>query len=142
MTAPGFKIVRYGPNTYFLGGELDMAAVADLKEAVRPSIDAGGAIFLDLGALSFIDSMGIHALLELADALENGGCIVIHAPQPRVRRVLELVQFVSTPNIHMDGACPSDSLPNALLDWRTPDDIDDEFEELRRIGGVPPVEPR
>ena len=138
-SVPTFKVVRYGPNTYFLGGELDMAAAIDLKEALAPSVDAGGSIMLDLGALTFIDSMGIHAILEVADALETGGCVILHAPQPRVARMLELVDVGSVDNIHMDTACPSDSLPNASLDWRTPDDINEEFEALRRLGGVGPI---
>ena len=129
-----FKVVRYGPNTYFLGGELDMASASVLTEAVAPSVEAGGATLLDLGAVTFIDSMGLHAILQLAEALRDRGCILLHAPQPRVRRLLELVDVGSVANLHMGEACSADTLPDRFVDWRTPADIEQEFAELRRLG--------
>jgi anti-anti-sigma factor len=133
----GFRVVRYGPNTYFLGGELDMAAAPALEEAVAPSSQAGGAVLLDLGMVTFIDSMGVHAIFAIADRLGTEGCILLHAAHPRVRRVLELVGVDAISNIHLDGGCPSDTLPNAFLDWRTPADIDREFDALRKLGQGP-----
>ena len=133
-TSATFKVVRYGPNTYFLGGELDMAAAAVLREAVEPSAQAGGMVSLDLAMVTFIDSMGVHAIMELSDRLGNQGCVLLHAPQRRVNRVLELVGIHAVSNIHLDAACPSDTLPNAILDWTTPADLDREFDALRELG--------
>lgn len=133
MSRRGFKIVRYGPNTYLLGGELDMASAPVLTEAVAPSVEGGGATLLDLGAVTFIDPMGIHAVLQIADALRDRGCVVLHAAQPRVRRLLELIGVDSGPNLHVGEACAADTLPDRFLDWRTPDDIEQEFAELRRL---------
>ncbi len=133
MSSPGFKVVRYGPNTYFLGEELDMATASMLTEAVAPSVESGGATLLDLGAVTFIDSMGVHALIQMAEALRDRGCILLHAPRPRVRRLLDLIGVDSVPNLHVGEACPSDTLPNTLLDWRTPGDIEREFAELSRL---------
>jgi anti-sigma B factor antagonist len=135
MSDAGFKVVRYGPNTYFLGGELDMATVPMLTDAVATSLEGGGVTTLDLGALTFMDSTGIHALLQMAAELGDRGCILLHAPQPRVRRVLELVDVASLPNLHVGDLCASDTLPDRFLDWRTPDDIEQEFAELRRLSG-------
>ena len=137
---PGFKVVRYGPSTFFLGGELDMAVVAEFTEAVEPSVESGGAIVLDLAALTFIDSMGAHAIFELSRRLGDRGCLIIHAPRPRVARVLALVGVEKVSHVHVD-VCPADTLPASFLDWRTPSDIDREFEELRRLGGVPTIGP-
>ena len=134
--AVGFKVVRYGPNTYFLGGELDMATAPALTEAVAPSVAGGGAILLDLGAVTFIDSMGVHALMEISHALGDRGCILVHGAQPRVRRLLDLIGVDSARNLHLSELCPSDTLPDLSLDWRTPDDIDQEFAELRRLSGA------
>ena len=136
MSRPGFKIVRYGPNTYFLGGELDMATTSVLTEAVAPSVEGGGATLLDLGAVTFIDSMGVHAIVQIAEALRDRGCILLHAPQPRVRRLLELIGVGSIPNLHIGEACAADTLPDAFVDWRTPADIEQEFAELRRLAGA------
>jgi len=133
--SPGFKVVRYGPNTYFLGGELDMASAPSLAEAVEPSIAGGGAILLDLGALTFIDSTGIGTILQMSQTLGDEGCILLHAPQRRVLRVLELVGIESAANIHVEGCVIPSTHPNAFLEWETPADIDREFEELRALGG-------
>jgi anti-anti-sigma factor len=137
-TVPGFKVVRYGPNTYFLGGELDLASAPILSQAVEASLASGGAILLDLGVLTFIDASGIRAILQMSQKLGDEGCILLHAPQPRVLRVLELVGIESAANIHVDG-CVSSTHPNAFLEWETPVDIDREFEELRALGGDSPA---
>lgn len=137
-TVRGFKVVRYGPNTYFLGGELDMASAPILSEAVEASVEGGGATLLDLGVLTFIDAAGIHAILQLSQTLGDEGCILLHAPQPRVLRVLELVGIESAANIHVDGCVISSTHPNVFLEWETPVDIDREFEELRALGGDSP----
>jgi anti-anti-sigma factor len=134
-TVAGFKVVRYGPSTYFLGGELDLAAAPVLTDAIAESVDAGGAIVLDLDTVTFIDSAGIRALLQVADLLGDDGCILLHAPQRRVLRVLEIVGIGSAPNIHILERCPSDTHPNDFLEWQTPADIAGEFAELRRLGG-------
>ena len=129
---PAFKVVRYGPSAYFLGGELDLATAPALTDAIAPSVERGGAIVLDLAALTFIDSMGVHAIAAAGRTLRSNGCLIIHAPQPAVARVLDIVGLEAAPNIHVDG-CGSDTWPNAFLDWRTPEDIAGEFEELRLL---------
>ena len=129
---PTFKVVRYGPSVYFLGGELDVATAPVLTESIAASVERGGAIVLDLGALTFIDSMGVHAIADAARTLGSRGCLVLHSPQPPVARVLELVRLGSAPNVHL-GVCASDTLPDAYLDWRTPEDIAAEFDELRSL---------
>jgi anti-anti-sigma factor len=131
----GFKVVRYGPNTYFLGGELDMVSAPILSEAVEASVAGRGAILLDLGALTFMDAAGMHVILQMSQMLGDEGCILLHSPQPRVLRVLELVGIESAANIHVDGCVISSTHPNTFLEWETPVDIDREFEELRALGG-------
>jgi anti-sigma B factor antagonist len=129
---PTFKVVRYGPSVYFLGGELDLASAPVLTDAIAPSVEHGGAIVLDLAALTFIDSMGVHAIAAAGRTLGSNGCLIVHAPQPSVARVLDLVGLDAAPNIHVEG-CGSDTLPDAFLDWSTPEDIAGEFEELRML---------
>jgi anti-sigma B factor antagonist len=134
-SGPGFKVVRYGPNTYFLGGELDMATAPLLEEAVAPSVENGGGVLLDLASVTFIDSVAVNTILRIARELGDEGCIFLHSPQRAVLRVLTLLGIGEVPNIHLE-ACPSDGYPNGFLDWRTPEDIGEQFAALRALGAT------
>jgi anti-sigma B factor antagonist len=127
-----FKIVRYGPNTYFLGGELDLASAPELTEAIAPSVALGGSIVLDVGALTFVDSMGVHAIMEAARSLGSNGCLLVHSPQPAVARVFDLVALDAAPNVHVD-TCDSDTVPDGWLEWSTPETLAADLEELRAL---------
>jgi anti-sigma B factor antagonist len=68
-----------------VSGELDMSNVDVLKAAVA-ALRADKVVF-DLSALRFMDSAGIAALLE---AREQIGSVLLRAPSPTVRRVIEV----------------------------------------------------
>src|SRR3712207_2974436 len=99
---PGFKVVRYGPNTYFLGGELDMAVADALTQAIAPSVASGGSILLDFGNVTFIDSTGMNVIFGAAQTLGSRGCVFVHAPQRNVKRALDIVGMNDLPNVHVD----------------------------------------
>ena len=128
--ADPFEIVQLGPNMYFLGGELDMSTTPRLEEATRASVEAGGPQLFDLSAVSFIDSTGIRAFLSIARRVGDHGCVLLHAPQDRVRRVLDLVRIQDVGNIHLES-CTVVAYPHAILDWTPEPDIVDRFEALR-----------
>jgi anti-anti-sigma factor len=129
--AAAFDIVRYGPNMYFVGGELDMATAPMLEAALEDSIARGGVILLDMSAVGFVDSMGIRGIISLARRLRTG-CVVLHGVQERVSKVLELVRLVDQPNIHID-ACAADPYPvsQAHPPWTPPEDLAVRLEALR-----------
>ena len=54
-----FDIVQYGPNVFFVGGDIDLNTSPLLYQAIEPVLETGGPIFLDFSAVSFIDSSGI-----------------------------------------------------------------------------------
>ncbi len=57
----------------------------------------GNKIVLDAAELSFIDSSGVSELLRIRDAAaQHGGSLVIDAPTPAVRRVLEITGLLAT----------------------------------------------
>ncbi len=76
-----------------LSGELDMASVSVL-EASLAFFEGDGvdSIRLDLRDLTFIDSSGIHALLQARDrATERGQRLACVGASSRTRRVFDLV---------------------------------------------------
>jgi anti-anti-sigma factor len=127
-----FDIVQYGPNMFFLGGELDMSVDARLREAVADAVRAGGPLLFDLSALKFLDSTGIHAFLAIAKELGDDGCVLLHAPRDGVLRVLELVQIGGITNIHIEP-CPLIAHPKEALAWAPAPDLDDRMAALRGL---------
>jgi len=126
-----FAIVQYGPNTYFLGGELDLATAPRLEEAVQASIETGGPVLFDLSAVSFIDSSGLRAFLSIAQNLGTKGCVLLHAPQKRVRRLIEMVRLTDVPNLHVES-CTLVAHPESYIEWTPPPDLAERFAELRQ----------
>jgi anti-sigma B factor antagonist len=129
--AAAFDIVRYGPNMYFVGGELDMATAPMLEAALEESIERGGVILLDMSAVSFVDSMGIRGIIHLARQLRTG-CIVLHGVQERVSKVFEIVRLGDQPNLHVEE-CASDPYPasHAQPAWTPPENLGVRLEALR-----------
>ena len=72
-------------------GELDLHTAPRLAEALAPHIDAGAAVIADLTAVTFMDSSGVAVFVNaLARARDTGASISLVAPEPRVRRVLQI----------------------------------------------------
>jgi anti-anti-sigma factor len=130
--AEPFIVAPVGPNTFFLGGELDMETAPALEQAVLPSAEAGGPIVLDLSAVSFVDSTGLRAFLRIAQALGDRGCVILHAPRERVRRVLDLVRIGDFGHFHVN-TCDVVAYPDRYDEWLPPDDLDERFRLLREL---------
>lgn len=79
-----------------LEGELDIAGAPLLTDALQ-DIDSGArrviprSVILDLRAVTFVDSAGLHALIEAADACREQGreMVVVRGPA-QVERVFAL----------------------------------------------------
>lgn len=75
-----------------VGGELDVAAAPCVAAAVDELLEAGFArVVIDLRALSFLDSAGVHTLVAAHHAAARRTCELSLIRGPRhVHRVLEL----------------------------------------------------
>jgi anti-anti-sigma factor len=71
-----------------VAGEVDMATAPEL----RTCLDAlEGRVVVDLAEVTFLDSSGMGALVVARKRLlDLGGDLVVRAPQPHVRHVLEV----------------------------------------------------
>ncbi len=91
-----FEFARNGTKeTLRVTGELDISTAATLERAVARTLDGqGGAFYVDISALTFMDSTGAQTLLRLHRRLtELGRRLVVVSPTPLVRRVLEILGF-------------------------------------------------
>ena len=79
------------PDHYVLVGEIDMETASQIAEIPAPQNGSEG-IELDFSGVTFLDSIGIWALVNLAAGLGGGKLIVAHATDS-VRRTLEMVDM-------------------------------------------------
>lgn len=82
-----------------LTGEIDIATVPRVRDALDAALRAaadGSAICCDLGGVSFIDSMGLGALVRThAKAAETGHRFCVIRADGFARRTVELAQLDS-----------------------------------------------
>ena len=77
-----------------ISGSVDLDSRDKLLAAGRESLgrDDVDGLILDLAGVSFVDSTGIGAFVELSrDAEDRDGTFSIRNPSPRVQRLVELV---------------------------------------------------
>jgi anti-sigma B factor antagonist len=85
-----------------LEGELDMSTVPLLEPALAESLAPGGPVLIDMSALKFMDSTGIHACIAAAKQLaEKGWCIYLHVNDGSVEKVLSVTGLDRIPNVHI-----------------------------------------
>jgi len=78
-------------TTVVVRGEIDMATAPQLRDLLNRLVhDGGDSIVLECEHLDFLDSSGIGVLVATTKRLVDGRTITIEAPQPHVRKVLEL----------------------------------------------------
>ncbi len=88
-----------------LRGELDLATVPVLEDALQSAERAHELVVVDLRDLTFLDSTGLHVLISAEQrARRSGARLMIVQGPPQVRRLLELtgaidqLQVVSDPS--------------------------------------------
>jgi anti-sigma B factor antagonist len=97
-------------------GELDIATAPDVARAIRQLYAAGFTrVILDLRELSFMDSAGVHMVIEAHRAAQRAGAeLELVAGPPHVQRAFELT-------------ATAESLP-----FRLPTSLDVAFAPPRR----------
>ena len=95
----GFRIdlsERGATSTIELEGEWDLAQRAATTDAIANALDRRPAcLLLDLSGLSFIDSCGVHALINARNRCAQQGARLVIIPGPRaVQRVFEICGLI------------------------------------------------
>jgi anti-anti-sigma factor len=89
---------REGQRVLVLGGPLDMAGVPEFLRAARS--ETAPVIILDFSQVSFIDSTGVGALIQLLTSSQKAGRrLALAAVGPRVMAVLDLTRVKGLFNI-------------------------------------------
>jgi anti-sigma B factor antagonist len=75
-------------------GRLDAQAALGFKRDFTEAVAAHeGAVGLDLGAVSFMDSSGLGAIVACFKGLGRGRSLVVFNVRPAVRKVFELTRI-------------------------------------------------
>ena|SRR6186997_2094159 len=82
-----------------LSGELDMAIADSFCQGLLSSLD-GQRPVLDLSELTFLDSSGIRAILQVARV--SGQEVVLRSLHPNIRRVLEATGVNETLGVRIE----------------------------------------
>ena len=92
--------VRLGPGAgpdqtvVTVTGDVDMHSEGRLRDALTEAATVPGCrVVVDLSAVEFMASAGVHVLLDVAGQLEQaGGALVLASPRPMVARMLALTR--------------------------------------------------
>lgn len=79
-----------------ISGELDIASVVALEDAMRPYQGLHTSVSYDLADVNFIDCAGLRALLAPADGDPFSSVVSMTRASRCVRRLLELLQLQSS----------------------------------------------
>jgi anti-anti-sigma factor len=73
-----------------LAGEVDLQTSPQLESTLREAQLDASLVVLDAREVTFIDSSGVHAILDASEACEWGGARLMLVPSAAVERILEL----------------------------------------------------
>lgn len=93
-------VTSHDAPMFFLHGEIDMATAPSMREAIADAVDKGGLITLDVSDVTFMDSMGIHGILQALDRLPSG-CIILHGVHGGLQRVIDLTGLDHAEHLHI-----------------------------------------
>jgi anti-anti-sigma factor len=100
MTTPRPFEARIDPDgVVYLSGELDMAVADSFSQGLMSSLD-GQQPVLDLSELTFLDSSGIRAILQIGQASGQG--VVLRSLRPNTRRVLDVAGVDETLGVQIE----------------------------------------
>jgi anti-anti-sigma factor len=84
----------------YLSGELDMAIADSFCQGLLSSLN-GQRPVLDLSELTFLDSSGIRAILQVARV--SGQAVVLRNLRPNIRRLLEVSGVNETLGVRIEA---------------------------------------
>ena len=81
-------------------GELDLATVTELKAALE-TVSRSDPVTLDLAQVTFIDSTGLHAIMEFAHSQNGSGPLILASPSATAKRALEIAGLEGHPGLEI-----------------------------------------
>lgn len=85
-------------------GEVDIYTAPRLKVEIHRSMDEGASrVVVDLAGVAYMDSSGLGVLIgALKRAREQGGDLIVSAPNARIARIMDVTGLSRIFNVHAD----------------------------------------
>jgi anti-anti-sigma factor len=119
VQGPLFAVHASPPWLLHLSGELDLDCGPALTVTLQRPTRRSGTVGLDLSELTFMDSTGIHAIMETVRLLGEFGRIVLFNPSPIIRHLIEICGLVGIIDIN-DDLSPAHHLDRPNAGWAPP----------------------
>jgi len=94
LSEPSLSVSAGPDGVIVLVGELDMDTLPEARQRVDEFMVPGRAVVLDLAGITFLDSMTLHWLVELADA--TGEPVIVRHATDAARVVLGIAAFLGS----------------------------------------------
>jgi anti-sigma B factor antagonist len=104
-----------------LTGEVDMSNAASVRQQIAESVTSDDdALLVDLSDLAFIDSAGLHSLIELGTILEERRqALLLCVPHgSHIERAIEIIGLSRAVSVHADRAEAMEAARTAALESR------------------------
>jgi anti-sigma B factor antagonist len=87
-----FDSLRPGAAVVRLEGEIDLSSSHVLSETIDSMLSSDlREVVIDATSVTFMDSTGLHALIQAKKSIHERGIRIFLVPSPQMRRTLELV---------------------------------------------------
>jgi anti-sigma B factor antagonist len=84
--------VGQGATVLRLVGDIDLATVDQFRQGLASLVDRHlGDVIIDATGVGFMDSTGLHALVEGKRVIHERGSNIVLVASPPVKRILELI---------------------------------------------------
>jgi anti-anti-sigma factor len=84
-----------------LEGEFDVANAPELAAAIVDLAPEDGSVDIDMRGVTFMDTAGLHALVQGAQSLDGAPPLVLLDPPSRVVRLMEMLGVARMPEIEI-----------------------------------------
>ena len=107
MTSASVRVeIREGVPVVTVSGEIDIVNAAEVGgQLFNAAPNSAAGLILDLSAVTYLDSRGVHLLFELANRLRtrHQQLHLVVPPRAMIRRVLVLTHIDSIMLLHPSG---------------------------------------
>lgn len=104
-----------------LTGEIDMSNATSVRQQIAGSVTPDDdALIVDLSQLSFIDSAGLHSMIELGTVLDERRqqLLLCLPPDSTIRRAIEIIGLPQAVSVYSDRGEAMDAVRASAVESR------------------------
>ena len=104
-----------------LTGEVDMSNATAVRQEIAESVTPDDeALIVDLSELSFIDSAGLHSMIELGTVLDERRqhLLLCLPPKSTIRRAIEIIGLPHAVSVYSDRGEAMDAVRASAVESR------------------------